>query len=374
MKRLLQLPGSCSGFGFLPPASSVLPPASVLGSLLEKYSGIEFLQILGKTPASGSPLGDAPGPRWKVLRVRSQGPPSSIKWKYSDKGILPYSRIWKSLTLLADQDQPTDDLHYKYRFLNLKKEVQDVLDQISQFHSRQGKVPYLEDLLLRHAYDRLTPAVTIDHGKIYAHCSMSTTLLTGSGHDLQLISRVPPFSLKHLDTSCSLQHFDRILRAGSPGLSTTEAGEYTQRHVSFLLSFRRAEHGSLVHKNPLTGTTSPSSTFILLRVSRKMTLTVLHVSMRILVTLRDVIATILRSSDDHIDFAAATVVALLVMPSSALFTPFVPLERVFRLRSLIVSWEEIRVADEVFYARYFGELTCKQFCGQSCAVNFPVNG
>ncbi|KAF3525113.1 hypothetical protein F2Q69_00047178 [Brassica cretica] len=89
---------------------------------------------------------------------------------------------------------------------------------------------------------------------------------------------------------------------------------------------------------------------------------------------RDVIATILRSSDDHIDFAAATVVALLVMPSSALFTPLIPLERVFRLRSLIVSWEEIRVADEVFYARYFGELTCKQFCGQSCAVNFPVNG
>ncbi|KAF2557910.1 hypothetical protein F2Q68_00016396 [Brassica cretica] len=83
--------GSCSGFGFLPPASSVLPPALVLGSLLEKYSGIEFLQIPGRTPASGSPLGDAPGPRWKVLRVRSQGPPpSSRKWKYSDKGILPY--------------------------------------------------------------------------------------------------------------------------------------------------------------------------------------------------------------------------------------------------------------------------------------------
>ncbi|KAF3611413.1 hypothetical protein DY000_02048811 [Brassica cretica] len=83
--------GSCSGFGFLPPASSVLPPALVLGSSLEKYSGIEFLQIPGRTPASGFPLGDAPGPRWKVLRVRSQGPPpSSRKWKYSDKGILPY--------------------------------------------------------------------------------------------------------------------------------------------------------------------------------------------------------------------------------------------------------------------------------------------
>ncbi|KAH0898843.1 hypothetical protein HID58_048411, partial [Brassica napus] len=32
----------------------------------------------------------------------------------------------------------------------------------------------------------------------------------------------------------------------SLGLSTIEAGEYTQRRVSFLLSFRRAEQGSLV--------------------------------------------------------------------------------------------------------------------------------
>ncbi|WZZ88520.1 hypothetical protein YC2023_117099 [Brassica napus] len=33
-------------------------------------------------------------------------------------------------------------------------------------------------------------------------------------------------------------------------------GEYTQRRVSFLLSFLRAEHGSLVHKNTLTDLTS----------------------------------------------------------------------------------------------------------------------
>ncbi|KAF2605226.1 hypothetical protein F2Q70_00025797 [Brassica cretica] len=46
--------------------------------------------------------------------------------------------------------------------------------------------------------------------------------------------------------------YGSILRAGSPGLSIIEAGEYTQRHVSFLLSFRRSEHGSLVHKNTLT--------------------------------------------------------------------------------------------------------------------------
>ncbi|KAF3541553.1 hypothetical protein F2Q69_00022983 [Brassica cretica] len=78
-----------------------------------------------------------------------------------------------------------------------------------QFFSRQGKVSHLEDLLLRHAYDRLTLAVTTHQGKIYAHRSTSTTLLPGSGHDLQLISRVTPCSLKHLDTSCSLQLIDR---------------------------------------------------------------------------------------------------------------------------------------------------------------------
>ncbi|KAF3545826.1 hypothetical protein DY000_02006605 [Brassica cretica] len=40
--------------------------------------------------------------------------------------------------------------------------------------------------------------------------STSTTLLTGSGHDLQLISRIPPCSLKHIDAICSLQHIDRF--------------------------------------------------------------------------------------------------------------------------------------------------------------------
>ncbi|WZZ27569.1 hypothetical protein YC2023_010970 [Brassica napus] len=55
---------------------------------------------------------------------------------------------------------------------------------------------------------RLIPAV-INQMKIYGHCSTSTTLLTGSGHDLQLISRIPPCSLKHIDTLCSLQRIDR---------------------------------------------------------------------------------------------------------------------------------------------------------------------
>ncbi|KAF2573740.1 hypothetical protein F2Q70_00002848 [Brassica cretica] len=76
----------------------------------EKYSGIKFLKTPGRTKASGSPLGDTTGPCWEALWVRSQGPPpSSRKSKYSGKGILPYFRIWKSLTLLADQDRPIDD-------------------------------------------------------------------------------------------------------------------------------------------------------------------------------------------------------------------------------------------------------------------------
>ncbi|KAF3531141.1 hypothetical protein DY000_02040742 [Brassica cretica] len=101
------------------------------------------------------------------------------------------------------------------------------------------------------AYDRLIPAVTINQMKIYGHCSTSTTLLTGSGHDQQLISRIPPCSLKHIDTLCSLQRIDRfsllevflfpgegvvpgtgpgILHSGEPGCLL--AG--TQRPVSFL--------------------------------------------------------------------------------------------------------------------------------------------
>ena len=89
---------------------------------------------------------------------------------------------------------------------------------------------------------------------------------------------------------------------------------------------------------------------------------------------RDGITTVLQSSDDHIDSAAATVVALLVLPSPAFFIRLVNLERVFRLRSLIVSREAVQFVDEVFNARYIGEFSCKQFCGQSCAENFAVNG
>ncbi|KAF3502571.1 hypothetical protein F2Q69_00042777 [Brassica cretica] len=62
------------------------------------------------------------------------------------------------------------------------------------------------------SYPRVCVPASRFQGKIYAHCSTSTTLLTGSGHDLQLISRVPSSSLKHLDTSCSLQHIDRPFR------------------------------------------------------------------------------------------------------------------------------------------------------------------
>ncbi|KAF2609339.1 hypothetical protein F2Q68_00044080 [Brassica cretica] len=37
----------------------------------KKYSGIEFLQTSGRTPASGSALGDASDPHNEALRVRS---------------------------------------------------------------------------------------------------------------------------------------------------------------------------------------------------------------------------------------------------------------------------------------------------------------
>ncbi|KAF2534792.1 hypothetical protein F2Q70_00029563 [Brassica cretica] len=64
----------------------------------EKYSGIEFLQAPCRTPTSRSPLRGTPGPRYEVLRVRSDRPPSPGKRKTSDKENLPYFRIWKSLT------------------------------------------------------------------------------------------------------------------------------------------------------------------------------------------------------------------------------------------------------------------------------------
>ncbi|KAF3599199.1 hypothetical protein F2Q69_00035048 [Brassica cretica] len=65
----------------------------------EKYSGIEFLQTPGRTPASGSLLGGTRVPCYEVHRVRSQGPPPSPgKRKTSDKENLPYFRKWKSLT------------------------------------------------------------------------------------------------------------------------------------------------------------------------------------------------------------------------------------------------------------------------------------
>ena len=78
-----------------------------------------------------------------------------------------------------------------------------------QFYSRQGKVSHLKDHLHQHAHNRRIPAITINQMKIYAHYSTSTTLLTCSGHDLQLICRVPPCSLKHIDASFSMQHTDR---------------------------------------------------------------------------------------------------------------------------------------------------------------------
>ncbi|KAF3602315.1 hypothetical protein F2Q69_00035291 [Brassica cretica] len=71
----------------------------------EKYSGIEFLQTPGRTPASGSPLGSTPGPVPGIT-------PSSGKWKTSDMDNLPYFRIWKSLTY-SNRLRPTSRRLYK---------------------------------------------------------------------------------------------------------------------------------------------------------------------------------------------------------------------------------------------------------------------
>ncbi|KAF3565534.1 hypothetical protein DY000_02014370 [Brassica cretica] len=71
-------------------------------------SGLEFLQIPGRTPASGSPLEGTPVPRIPARRNPGSplrtfpgpvpgSPPSYRKWKTSDKENLPYFRMWKSL-------------------------------------------------------------------------------------------------------------------------------------------------------------------------------------------------------------------------------------------------------------------------------------
>ncbi|KAF3499083.1 hypothetical protein F2Q69_00042226 [Brassica cretica] len=63
--------------------------------------GIEFLQTPGRTPASGSPLEGTPVPRiptrrnpgsplWSFPGLVPGSPPSSGKWKTSDKENLPY--------------------------------------------------------------------------------------------------------------------------------------------------------------------------------------------------------------------------------------------------------------------------------------------
>ncbi|KAF2558637.1 hypothetical protein F2Q68_00016126 [Brassica cretica] len=84
----------------------------------------------------------------------------------------------------------------------------------------------------------------------------------------------------------------------------------------------------------------------------------------------DGIAVVLRSSDYHINSAATIVVALLVLPFPALFSRLIFSERVLGLRGFIVSRRV--VADKVFYARYFGEFSRQQLCGQPRTENLAV--
>ena len=44
-----------------------------------------------------------------------------------------------------------------------------------------------------------------------------------------------------------------------------------------------------------------------------------------------------------------------------LFSRLVPLERVLRLRGLIVSWRAVRITVEIFYARHFGKFSVSSF-------------
>ena len=44
------------------------------------------------------------------------------------------------------------------------------------------------------------------------------------------------------------------------------------------------------------------------------------------------------------------------------------------MRGLIVSWRAVLIADEIFYARHFGEFSHEQLCGQSSTENIAVYG
>ncbi|KAF3514260.1 hypothetical protein F2Q69_00005858 [Brassica cretica] len=172
------------------------------------------------TPASG----------FQVPASRSRVPPSGFQVPAPGSGSLPSGlgprpRVW----VLPPASRPSDLSCLRtngnlplIRFLNLKKGGETSMTRAHQFYSRQDKALHLEDHLHQHAHNGRIPATTIHQMKIYAHCSTSTTLLTGSGHDLQLISRVTPCSLKYIDTSCSLQHTDRSTICSSHVPSRTD--------------------------------------------------------------------------------------------------------------------------------------------------------
>ena len=76
--------------------SSMMKSSNKGQTVGETYLGIEFFQTPGRTPASGSPLGGTPIPRYEVFWARSLGPPPSLgKTKTSDKENLSYFQIWK---------------------------------------------------------------------------------------------------------------------------------------------------------------------------------------------------------------------------------------------------------------------------------------
>ncbi|KAF3590485.1 hypothetical protein DY000_02021831 [Brassica cretica] len=89
-----------------------------------------------------------------------------------------------------------------------KEEGKTSIDRAHKFYSRQSNILTLEDLFLRHAYDRLIPTIVPDKMKSYTHRSTYTTSSTSSDRDLLPISNKTPCSPKHIDAPFSLQHAD----------------------------------------------------------------------------------------------------------------------------------------------------------------------
>ncbi|KAF2573895.1 hypothetical protein F2Q70_00002678 [Brassica cretica] len=81
------------------------------------------------------------------------------------------------------------------------------------------------------------------------------------GQDLQLISRVPPCSLKHIDTSCSLQHIDRSTNCS--GHVPLEQMTPTHYRATCLIDYGFDPFSSIVYRYMPSSTRSNKETQLL---------------------------------------------------------------------------------------------------------------